>query len=67
MQRKRKTNIPAYISDDQLASRFSVTRQTIWAWVKSSNFPPPLKLSKGTSRWLLSAVKNWEQSRGGAE
>ena len=61
---KRKTIItPSYVSDLQLAARFSVSRQTIWKWGRDLNFPKPIKLTEGCTRWLLSDVQTWENSR----
>ena len=40
-----------YLSDKQLAEKYGVHRTTIWRWVKQGDFPPPVKLSPGCSRW----------------
>lgn len=43
-----------YLSDRQLAARYSVSRPTIWAWAKTDvTFPRPKKLSAGCTRWAL--------------
>lgn len=56
-----------FLSDKQIASRYSVARSTIWRWVKTSDFPAPLKLATGCSRWRMADVEEWEKSRfGGA-
>lgn len=52
-----------YLSDKQLAERFSVGRATIWRWVKSELFPKPIKLSASCTRWKLSEIEVWEQGR----
>lgn len=52
-----------YASDKQLAERFSVGRATIWRWSSSGNFPKPVVLSPGCTRWKLSEVEKWESGR----
>ena len=53
-----------YLSDIQLAHRFSVSRATIWRWVSTEKLPKPTKLSPGCSRWKLPTIETWEESRG---
>ncbi len=36
--------------------------QTIYNWIKTEGFPPPMKLG-GSSRWKLSQVVEWSNSR----
>lgn len=40
-----------YVSDKQLAAYFSVSRATIWRWVKEKRIPEPIRLSPGCTRW----------------
>lgn len=57
-----------YSSDQGLAERFGVSRQTIWRLVKSDQtFPRPVRLTPGCTRWLLSEVKVWEDAKRTAE
>jgi prophage regulatory protein len=50
-----------YFADKDLAIRFGVSRQTIWRLVKSdAEFPKPIRLTAGCTRWLLSEVEAWE-------
>lgn len=50
-----------YLSDVQLAKRYDVRRGTIWKWKRERNdFPAPIKLSPGCTRWLLSDLEVWE-------
>jgi prophage regulatory protein len=41
-----------------IAERLTISRSTIYAWVREGRFPPPGKLGT-TSRWLASEVDNW--------
>lgn len=56
-----------YLSDRQLADRYSVTVSTIWRWSKAgTGFPQPVKLTGGTTRWRLDQVEAWEKLQGKA-
>ena len=52
-----------YLSDKQLAEKYGVHRTTIWRWVKQGDFPPPVKLSPGCSRWPGQPVDAWDQKK----
>lgn len=60
-------NTSAYLNDKQLAARYNVHRTRIWAWVRLGDFPPPVKLSPGCTRWRGQDVDKWEQSKAGGE
>ncbi|MCE8556358.1 AlpA family phage regulatory protein [Ruegeria pomeroyi] len=52
-----------FLSDLQLAQRYSVHRTTPWRWVKSEpGFPKPVVLSPGCTRWRLSEIEAWEKA-----
>ena len=51
----------AFLSDRQVAQRYSVSRQTPWGWLKKdTQFPKPVSLSPGCTRWRLSDLEAWE-------
>lgn len=53
-----------YLSDKQVASRYNVTRPTVWRWVKADpTFPKPISLSPGCTRWRLDEIESWETAR----
>jgi prophage regulatory protein len=53
-----------YLTDVKVAQRYGVHRTTPWRWVKSeANFPAPIILSAGCTRWKLSELLEWESSR----
>lgn len=56
-----------YLSDKQVAERYSVGRATLWRWLKKGEFPKPTKFSPGCTRWRLSDLKNWEAAQGSVE
>jgi len=52
-----------YLKDKQVAERFGVTRPTVWRWMHNGDFPEPVRLTKGCTRWRLSDVEAWEAAR----
>jgi prophage regulatory protein len=53
-----------YISDKQIAERWGVHRVTPWKLAKSlPEFPKPVKLSPGVTRWKLSDIELWEAAK----
>lgn len=56
-----------YLSDIQVAARYSVHRSTPWRWEKSDvTFPKPINLSAGCTRWKLADLEEWETAKGRA-
>jgi predicted DNA-binding transcriptional regulator AlpA len=55
-----------YISDQQLAARYSVSRSTIWRWTAQGRLPKPFQLSDCCTRWSLTAVEKRDAEREGA-
>lgn len=54
-----------YLTDKQVAERFSVHRATPWRWVERGDFPKPVRLSPGCTRWRESDIQAWEETRNG--
>ena len=51
-----------YFTDKQVADRFGVSRETIWRWRSTNDFPRPMKLSAGMTRRRLADIEAWEGS-----
>ncbi|RKF12842.1 AlpA family phage regulatory protein [Roseovarius spongiae] len=49
-----------YLSAEQVAKRFSVSKDTIWRWKRDGDFPAAVKLGGTTTRWRLSDIEEWE-------
>lgn len=54
-----------YLNDKQVASRYSVSRATIWRWHLNRTFPQSVKIN-GSTRWKLSDLEAWETKQEGA-
>jgi len=52
-----------YLSDTNLSDRYGKSRATIWRWVRHYQFPKPVKLSPGCTRWKLSDIEKWEADK----
>ncbi|BCB07215.1 hypothetical protein HHSLTHF2_11050 [Vreelandella venusta] len=57
------TKQPAYLTDRQAATRYSVSRNTVWRWAKDGSFPKPVQLSPQCTRWRLEDLKAWEANQ----
>ncbi len=47
----------------QLKQQLSVSRSSIWAWVKNGTFPKPIKLGKNCTAWNAEDVHAWVEKR----
>lgn len=40
-----------WLSDRQVAERYSVGRATVWRWAQAGNIPAPKRIGENTTRW----------------
>ncbi len=53
-----------YLTDRQLGARWGVHHLTIRRWQRTDpEFPRPVKLTPGCTRWKLSEIEAWEASK----
>lgn len=52
-----------YLPDTEVAVRYSISRSTVWRWLKEGKFPKPVKLGSASARWRLVDLEAWEQTR----
>ncbi len=52
-----------FLSDAQVAARYAVARSAIWRWCRDYDFPKPVKLSPGCTRWRMADVLAYEEKR----
>jgi len=51
-----------WLSDKQVAARYSVTRITIWRWAREvEHFPKPRKISANVTRWHVSELEAFDK------
>ncbi|GHA61573.1 hypothetical protein GCM10008927_28880 [Amylibacter ulvae] len=53
---------PIYLRVENVAARYDVSIATIWRWASETAnvFPKPIQLSRGTTRWLLGELENYD-------
>ncbi len=50
-----------FLTDSDLAARYSISRATVWRWANAGRLPAPVRLGEATTRWNLSEVERHEQ------
>lgn len=56
-----------FLSDIEVAERYAVSRITPWVWARGGEFPKPVRISRGTTRWRLSELEAYEDALPGAD
>lgn len=63
-QAPREPDRQPFLSDQDVAKRYSVSRTTIWRWLQNEeSFPAPIRLAQGTTRWTLAELEAYERNR----
>jgi prophage regulatory protein len=44
---------------NELSEQFSIPKSTIWHWVKTGQFPKPIKLGIRFTAWRVSELNAW--------
>ena len=44
----------------EVCTFLSISRSTLWRWIKAGHFPEPESLGPNTRGWRLATVINWE-------
>ena len=55
-----KKNNVTYLKRQELEARYQVTKTTIYAWIKTRDFPKPIHFGANLVRWNSSLVDAWE-------
>lgn len=52
-----------WLSDKQVAARYSVSRITIWRWAREqiAGFPQPRKISANCTRWHVAELEAFDK------
>lgn len=51
----------ALLNVQQVAARYGVKPQTIWAWMRKRRFPQPRRITPGCSRWPLAELEAFDR------
>ncbi len=54
-----------YLSVRQVGARLSVSVASVWRWTRTEDFPKPVRLSKGCTRWRSSDIDAFVAQRAG--
>lgn len=55
-----------FLTVKEVSQRLSIGRSTVWAWAYDDKFPKPVRLSSRCTRWRLSDIISWENSKASA-
>ena len=50
---------PAVLRAAQIAQMLGIDRTTLYRWIGSGHFPPPVRLGPNVSCWRASTVQEW--------
>lgn len=53
-----------FLTDRALATRYGVSRNTIWTWTRQGILPQPVRLGNACTRWRRSEVLQREAALG---
>lgn len=53
----------AYLRLPAVIARYGCCRATIYAWIATGDFPPPVKLGRRLAAWRLEDLESWEAAR----
>lgn len=56
-------NTKRFYRINHLVEMLSVSKSTIWNWVKKGTFPSAFKLAENTTAWRFEDVEEWIKSR----
>jgi prophage regulatory protein len=53
------STVPKLWDRSQVLEVLGVTRQTLYAWMRSGSFPKPMRIGPASYRWRESDVLSW--------
>lgn len=53
-------NSASFLSVEQVAARYNCSVDSIWRWKRNGDFPAPVRLGAGTTRWRLADLVDYE-------
>jgi len=52
--------VSIFLTVEQVAKRYGVSKDSIWRWRREGEFPRPVKIGGKTTRWRLRDLEEWE-------
>jgi prophage regulatory protein len=46
-----------YLTDEQVAARYTISRMTVWRWAREGRLPRPVKLGPNVTRWVQAELE----------
>ena len=50
-----------WLTDREVAARYSVSRITVWRWSRTGHLPAPYKIGPNTSRWSAEELVEFDR------
>lgn len=54
------SELQRYLTEAEVAARFNISTDSIRRWIRNGQFPKPVRIGKGTSRWRLADIEAYE-------
>ncbi len=52
---------PKYLTDRQVAARYSIARTTVWKWAADGVIPRPVKIAPNAARWPVDVLDDHDR------
>ena len=57
------SKLQKFFSAQDLASRYGVSKQTVWYWLRIGKLNKPIKLGANSTRWTIETIEQFEADR----
>ncbi|MEM5799857.1 MAG: AlpA family phage regulatory protein [Candidatus Aenigmatarchaeota archaeon] len=55
--------IKKYLTLKDIIQNYSISRSTVYLWMKTLGFPKPIKVGIRKSLWIASEIEDWFERR----
>ena len=59
----KMSKLQKFFSAQDLASRYGVSKQTVWYWLRIGKLNKPIKLGPNSTRWTIETIEQFEADR----
>lgn len=56
------TDSPSFLTVEQVAARYNCSVDSIWRWKRNGEFPAPVRIGRGCTRWRLEDLLEHEST-----